>query len=241
LLVERWANVNVKDSAGTTPLFHAVRGGKLEIFKLLIERGANVNAKNKSREYAYPLHLAVLKGNAEVVRLLVENGAKLNYLGTRMTPLHIAAGTANIEIVRILVENGADVNKRARGKPATGLTPLEYAKQERTAKHMAVISYLENPPRGASFESDNEDFWGAVLTVQDVEYFLKQGGNVNAKDEDGYTLLHCAAEEGNLAVAKFLVSKGANAKAKNNDGATPLDLAKECDNKEVMQYLSRLK
>ena len=74
-----------------------------------------------------------------------------------------------------------------------------------------------------------------------MEYFLKKGGNVNAKDEDGYTLLHYAAEEGNLEVAKFLVSKGANAKAKNNDGATPLDLAKECDNKEVMQYLSGLK
>ncbi|KKL06495.1 hypothetical protein LCGC14_2595480, partial [marine sediment metagenome] len=52
LLIERGADMNVKDSNGTTPLQMAVYNGRAEAVKLLIERGADINAKNNKGETA---------------------------------------------------------------------------------------------------------------------------------------------------------------------------------------------
>jgi len=62
--------------------------------------------------------------------------------------------------------------------------------------------------------------------------------DVNAVYEEGATLLHKAALEGNVIVIKFLVSKGANVNAKTNSRLTPLYLAMALNkNTEVAECL----
>ena len=75
--------------------------------------------------------------------------------------------------------------------------------------------------------------------------FLKQyrentetvGGSIKAVDGQGNTLLHHAAFEWDVAVAKFLISKGANVNARNNRGFTPLHAAAEGMKIEVAKFL----
>jgi ankyrin repeat protein len=73
LLLENGANVHAQDEDGCTPLHGAAGSGHIEVVRLLVEKGANVNAE--------VVRLLVEKGanvNAEVVRLLAEKGANGN-------------------------------------------------------------------------------------------------------------------------------------------------------------------
>ena len=68
------ADLNALDSQfGITPLGWAALNGQTEAAKLLIEKGADVNARN--RDGATPLHSAAFLGRIETVKLLLENGA----------------------------------------------------------------------------------------------------------------------------------------------------------------------
>lgn len=88
----------------------AVEGGHIEIVKLLLSKGADVNTKS-GRGTA--LHVAVERGHAEIVRLLLDNGADLSIIGSpgpasnslRGTPLQIAQEKGqNTIIARMLME-----------------------------------------------------------------------------------------------------------------------------------------
>jgi len=73
-LIEQSANVNAKRENGWTALRWAAFFGHKEIVKLLIQAGADVNAK----EYEYgrtALYYAREEGHEEIVQLLLEAGA----------------------------------------------------------------------------------------------------------------------------------------------------------------------
>ncbi len=59
-----------------TPLHEAAAMGHLEVARLLLERGADVNAKNKHG--FTPLHFAAGIGHTDVAKLLLEHGADVN-------------------------------------------------------------------------------------------------------------------------------------------------------------------
>ena len=71
---------------GETPLHRAAYDGESEAAALLIDQGADVNAKTESDGYT-PLHLATVNTNPEVAALLLDHGADVNY---GRTPLHYA-------------------------------------------------------------------------------------------------------------------------------------------------------
>lgn len=58
--------------------------------------------------------------------------------------------------------------------------------------------------------------------LKEVDAFLKGGGDVNARDEDGRTRLHQAAEEGYRFVVEHLLLRGAAPDARRKHGGTPL-------------------
>ena len=79
-------------------------------------------------------------------------------------------------------------------------------------------------------------------TVHDIDYWIENGGSVDAKDNVNNTPLHYVAwKNPSVEVLKYFVSKGADIIAKNNYGNTPLHFAAEFNSKaEVLQSLTSL-
>lgn len=97
-----------------TPLVMAAREGNLEIAKLLIDNGANVNKYASGDET--PLMAAASSGNLSLVHFLVEKGASVNKkLSDNGTALLIAAKHGNPEIVSFLISKGAKVDEAIQG------------------------------------------------------------------------------------------------------------------------------
>jgi serine/threonine-protein phosphatase 6 regulatory ankyrin repeat subunit B len=61
------AKINAANELGRTSLYLASKKGHLEVVKLLLEKGANINAANKS---GTPLDEAFQMGYLEVIKLL---------------------------------------------------------------------------------------------------------------------------------------------------------------------------
>lgn len=92
-----------------TLLIEAAANGHLDVVKLLIENGADVNLKGEA--WYGPLHAAAAKGHIEVVKILLENGADVNIFHHNK-PLHNAAMNGHIEVAEILLAHGADINAK---------------------------------------------------------------------------------------------------------------------------------
>lgn len=67
---------------------------------------------------------------------------------------------------------------------------------------------------------------------------LPKGGDINAKDNLGQTVLHDACREFNLHTCEFLIDKGALVNAKDRYGRTPLHIAAAFDNHEIIPMLT---
>lgn len=80
-------------------------------------------------------------------------------------------------------------------------------------------------------------YWASLGEVDEVEKVLQQGVDVNQTDDEGYSALQAAAENGYLDVVKLLVAKGANVNYKGE--YTALQLAEMAANCEVVDYLKQ--
>ncbi|MDR2377463.1 MAG: ankyrin repeat domain-containing protein, partial [Puniceicoccales bacterium] len=102
---------NENSREGQTLLHFAARGGHMRLTRLLLEKGAAVEAKDNDENT--PLLLAALNGYTEVVPLLLEKKATVeakNKYGN--TPLILAVSNRHTEIVRLLLEKGAEVEAK---------------------------------------------------------------------------------------------------------------------------------
>ena len=111
-------------------LIDAAMDGNFEKVKLLIENGADVNAKNNNGQTA--LMYVAREGDLEIAKYLVENGADINAKDNDWgyTALIYAAEYVNLEIVQFLIESGADINiKNNDGKTALDLADTEEIKE----------------------------------------------------------------------------------------------------------------
>ena len=106
-------------------LIGAASSGDLAKVKLVVERGANINALNGSGQNA--LYYARSSGATEVVNYLLAKKSEVNVAGNVSlgwngmgdTPLALAVQKGGIEDVKQLLDNGADIHlKREHGKSA---------------------------------------------------------------------------------------------------------------------------
>ena len=116
-------------------LLEASFDGIVEKVQLLLDAGANINARDTvSTSAPTVLEEAVCQGHFEVVKLLVSRGAEINVVNPRCeTTLMLACGAFSRDprIVKFLIQHGADIHARDR--------------QGHTALWYATNSYAPNP------------------------------------------------------------------------------------------------
>ena len=104
---------------GWRPLYRAVLSGNTQMAELLIDKGADVNAKDYNGWTS--LHWAARLGSKDIVEFLIVRGADINAKNNKsFTPLHCAALWGYKDAVEFLIAKGADIN----AKNKYGHTPL---------------------------------------------------------------------------------------------------------------------
>jgi ankyrin repeat protein len=212
------------DGAGSTALMHAAASGTVTIMQMLVDAGADVNAKNSRAATA--LHWAA--GDEAKVKLLLLNGAAVNARTVEgRTPLYAAAtmpgGTAS---VRHLLEAGADVNAAT----LIGATPLFPAVNVSAEMTKLLLD------KGADANRATLSGVTPILFTRDaavVQLLLGHGADVHARSKVGETALMDAAARGDLAAARLLVERGAEVNAADHRGYTPLIFAAHYDGDAV--------
>ena len=111
---------------GFTPLHFAAFFGHPAAARLLIERGAELEARSTNKEFAFdatPLHSASAAGQRDVCEVLLDAGADVNAVQHGgYTALLDAAANGNTELVDFLLERGAD--REARLDDGRGMADL---------------------------------------------------------------------------------------------------------------------
>jgi ankyrin repeat protein len=111
---------------GFTPLHFAAFFGHPEAARLLVDRGADLEARSTNQQFALdaaPLHSASAAGQREVCEVLLDAGADVNAVQHGgYTALLDAAANQNEELVEFLLERGAD--RTARLDDGRGLEDL---------------------------------------------------------------------------------------------------------------------
>ncbi|PTB65863.1 ankyrin, partial [Trichoderma citrinoviride] len=97
-----------------TVLQSAAESGHMNIVKLLLSAGADVNAEPADDGGGTALRAAAGEGHLDIVKLLLEAGADVNAepKGRQETALQVACFKGYLNIVQMLINAGADVNAK---------------------------------------------------------------------------------------------------------------------------------
>jgi ankyrin repeat protein len=121
-LLADYPNTDIEkvDSHDENAMMLAALNGDIDLVKLLIDKGAEVNKKGWA-----PLHYAAANGHDDIVQLLVDHSAYIDAASPNgTTPLMMAARGDHITTMKILLNAGAD----PRIKNQIGMTALDFAK-----------------------------------------------------------------------------------------------------------------
>jgi ankyrin repeat protein len=226
-LLDSGADVNMSGGSARddeTPLHTAAQSVKdnLEQFHLLIERGANVNARGG--KYGYPLQaLCATDSPSKLVELLLDKGADINAVGGMYgTALQTSCNAGNIGVMELLLDRGADPN--ARG--GCYETALQAACQG--SWHFILDRAQLLVDRGADIHAQGGQYGNALQAscyggnIDVVEWLLDLGADVNAPGGEYGSALQAGCSNGNIERVEIGLDLGADPNARGGRHTRPL-------------------
>lgn len=119
---------------GASALWCAAGAGHLNLVKILVKAGANVNHPTKAK--STPLRAACFDGRFDIVKYLADHNADIHLANIyNNTCLMIAAYKGHLDVVTFLLERGANPNEKAH----CGATALYFAAE---SGHIAIVKKL---------------------------------------------------------------------------------------------------
>lgn len=200
-----------KDEYGCPLLNGIAESGDMDLVKLFISKGADVNAKGPGGYTA--LHRASLENKLNVVKLLVAEGADIESRDDKgETPLHDATwhdDVTAIEILDFLLQHGADI----RATNQDGETALHSAAiwGSRKVSDFLISKGVDVNARNKKgetplhFAASNS----APEHLEVIELLVSKGADINAEDNQGWTPLCCGIRRENKQVCELLLTLGA--------------------------------
>ena len=225
-LLARGASADRADAEGATPLMYAAGGDNLAIVRLLLDHGASVRAADAKGRTSLMYAVDSWRGNPDISQMLIDHGADVNASDADgETVLVLAAKRSeNLKLVRHILELGADVSQAARN----GQSVLRSAAQCGELKMVRLVF-----DRGAR----DPAAVAAAPTEKVAEFLLDNGGDLNATDERGYTLLHRAVMgEWSTRFVERLLKAGADPNVRVG-GLTALDAVATGSSAELIRLL----
>lgn len=205
----RLVNIQSKEIK-STPLHFAAHRGYLNIVKLLLDAGADVNAQEGNYSKSTPLHWAATGGHLEVVKLLVEHGAKLD-----------------------IRDNWNNLT------PVGWATILHYDSGDRPMgnDHQEIREYLLQ--RGANLDIfsaialDNRDRVNFLINSNPEVLTHRLGFAL-----DELQPLHYAIQENKTQIAELLIRQRVDLQAQTRFGVTSLCMAIRKNNQQLVRLLN---
>jgi ankyrin repeat protein len=237
------ANTATK-SGGTTALMMAVPD--VEKMRLLIDRGADVNARARSRFSALMVAAQYQDGDP-AINLLLDRGAQVAPPADgppvfSANPFFLASYAGNARSLKRLLAAGGKLDEAMIAIGTSRTTPMLGAFKFGDVDVATTLIDLGAP---VDFADGNgiTMLSRSVLNneIEMARMLIARGANVNAVDKMGMTPLLWAAniDFGDTAMIELLLQSGANRDSRNKDGLTPLELAKKWGHSTLIPVLEK--
>lgn len=234
ILLERGADPNAYDDDSDNVLINAALYASADCMKILLDKKANPNLKNKFGQT--PLMLCT--NEKDKMKLLLDYGADIEARSnSNNTALLIACiGSGQYENIKWLIDKGADPLAKRWGAETALMRAAQFG--DTMTIHLLLSKGVEVDARGWGFTAlmfaTRFANWPFVLSL------LDNGADPDIPDEPNWTPLVWAAEQNNIEVVNVMLKKTKDINRIDSvGGMTPLMWAtfNEHDNPAIIQAL----
>jgi cytohesin len=256
-LLKAGTNVNCRDESQWTPLHRAAEQNAVDVAKILVAHGAELNARDEAQVHENVscdgCGLSPIRGARWKCSVCADydlcdvchsqfhatgqyhtHGHEFNLWQGLETPLHRAAQFNAVDVAKVLVAHGVELNARDED----GWSPLMIAALN--GHKESITAMLQG---GAAVDAKDKDGWSPLMIAAENRHkesttaLLQGGAAVDTKLENGCTALYTAAQNGHQESITALLQGGAAVDAKRRGGFSPLYVAAENGHKESITAL----
>lgn len=227
---------------GSSAIMFAARIGNIDVARVLLDSGSNVN--DKAASGVTVLTQAAHSGHQDFAIFLLERGADPNAIDSGYTALHAAVLRSEVDLVEALLEHGAIID-----------TPVEHGSPgRRFSADYSIRSQLIG----------RDAFWMAAKygEVEILKILLDAGADPLVREDDGITALQVAMgnsgssldwrrdrignqeldsedeERRTYELARILIDEGVDVNAKDSRGRSAIHHAVLKNFPSVVEYLA---
>lgn len=216
---------------GYTALHAAIEQRRAGLITLLLDHGADVNARTRAGRT--PLMLAAKHSNTDQADLLLARHADPKAVDNEgLSVFGHAVYHQRTEVARLLLDHGAEVNDGKsfmRACANRDLRTIALMIERGADAKTASDTYNYQPVHSMAQNGFTEGF-NLLHAAQAIT-------NIDARANSGNTALHLAAINGHLGMVEVLLAAGARCDLENNEGLTAEAAALKKDNRPIAKAI----
>lgn len=207
--------VNGANDKHETALSSAIIKKNLDICKLLINNGSDVNQQAKIPPFyprLSPISQAVIQNSMEIVKLLLSHDCQKDGVDEYgKSAISYAVSNNHVAMVTFLLESGCNINSFI---PESGYSLLHDACSKENLEIVKILLKLGADPN--ALEMKDRTTPGFFTNKMEIhQQLINYGCDINATSRSGDTVLHMAIIHGNIQLVEFLLHHGALMNAKH--------------------------